>query len=188
MGFSSRATELPLPEFGMLSSASTASSISTHINCVCDKHALKNAIRSVATPVMSVMVPASVAQQVGRVTGSVTETFTGSVTVRVLQSLNPLPLVMAMANCVAWTTYGVLTDDWYLVIPNSLGCLIATFLFLVSYGLGMPDKRSRDMLSLAFMLLAVLLFVVTIIERMVVTSIDTKQKLWGYTGERTVFF
>lgn len=103
-------------------------------------------------------------------------------------SLNPLPFVMAMANCVAWTTYGFLTDDWYLIIPNSLGCLIGTFLFLVSYGLGMPDKRSRDFLSLAFMVLALLLFVVTILERMVVTSLDTKKQLWGYTAISILVF
>lgn len=95
---------------------------------------------------------------------------------------------MAMANCVAWTTYAFLTEDWFLIIPNSIGCLIASFLFLVSYGLGMPDRRARDMLSLAFMLLAVLLFVVTILERMVVTELDTKKQMWGYTGACLVEF
>ena len=92
---------------------------------------------------------------------------------------------MAMANCVAWTTYGFLTDDWFLIVPNALGCLIATFLFMVSYGLGMPDRRSRDQLTLAFMLLALLLFVVAILERMVLSSLNTKQQLWGYTGAKS---
>jgi hypothetical protein len=100
----------------------------------------------------------------------------------VVQSLNPLPFVMAMGNCVAWTPYGFLTEDWYLIIPNAVGCVIATFLFLISYGLGMPDRRSRDQISLAFMVLTVLLFVVAILERMVITSLEAKTQLWGYTG------
>lgn len=94
---------------------------------------------------------------------------------------------MAMANCVAWTTYAFLIDDWYLVIPNSLGCLIASFLFLVSYGIGMPNQRARDMVSLAFMVLGLLLFTVAILERMVVDSLDTKKQMWGYTGMTSSF-
>jgi hypothetical protein len=100
----------------------------------------------------------------------------------VVQSLNPLPFVMAMANCVAWTTYAFLLEDWYLVIPNSVGCLIAAFLFLTSHGLGMPDRKARDQLSLACMVLTVLLFVVSILERMVITSLEAKKQMWGYTG------
>lgn len=103
-------------------------------------------------------------------------------------SLNPLPFVMAMANCVAWTTYAFLIDDWYLVIPNSLGCLIASFLFLVSYGIGMPNQRARDMVSLAFMVLGLLLFTVAILERMVVDSLDTKKQMWGYTANLILVF
>ena len=99
-----------------------------------------------------------------------------------MQSLNPLPFVMAMANCVAWTSYSFLIEDWFLIIPNSLGCMIATLLFLVSFGLGVPERRSRDTLTLAFMVLVVLLFSVAIVERMAVTSLEVKKQLWGYTG------
>lgn len=93
-----------------------------------------------------------------------------------------MPFVMAMANCVAWTAYSFLIDEWFLAIPNALGCLIAMFLFLNSFGLGVPSNRARDQTTLVCLILSVVLFTAAIIERMVITSLDTKKLIWGYTG------
>lgn len=99
-----------------------------------------------------------------------------------LQALNTLPFVMTMANCVCWTSYAFLIEDWYLVIANSLGFLIGLFLFLTAFGIGVPDVRARDRVHAVCVTDAVVLLTVAILERMVITTQSAKEQLWGYTG------
>jgi hypothetical protein len=93
-----------------------------------------------------------------------------------------LPFVMAMANCTAWTAYSFLINEWFLSIPNALGGLIGMFLFLNSFGLGIPKSRDRDMTTAVCMTLAAVLFTAAIVERMVITDLSIKKQIWGFTG------
>lgn len=102
-----------------------------------------------------------------------------------VQPLNTLPFVMTMANCICWASYAFLIDNWYLAIFNSLGFLIGLFLFLMAYGVGVPDVHVRDRVHAVCVIDAVVLFTVTIIERMVITSQSAREQLWGYAGALT---
>eukprot|EP00892_Ulva_mutabilis_P011313 jgi/Ulvmu1/8554/UM044_0088.1 len=105
-----------------------------------------------------------------------------------LGAVNTLPFAMTMANCVCWTTYAFLIDDWFLVIANSLGFLIGATLFLASFGIGVPDARARDRVLAVCLADAAILFTVTILERMVVESQTAKEQLWGYTANVMLVF
>lgn len=99
-----------------------------------------------------------------------------------VQALNTLPFVMTMANCVCWTAYSFLIDDWYLAVANSIGFMIGLTLFMLAFGIGVPDVRARDRVLAVCVADAAVLFTVSIVERMVLTSQGAKEQLWGYTG------
>jgi Sugar efflux transporter for intercellular exchange len=99
-----------------------------------------------------------------------------------MQKLNALPFVFIVANCVCWVAYSFTIKNWYLFVPNTLGFLIGLLLFLVAYGIGVPDKRERDKLTACAMILATVLPIVGAMERLVLTSEEAGQKAWGYTG------
>ena len=74
----------------------------------------------------------------------------------------------------------------YIFVPNFTGMLIGLFLFLVSYGIGIPDKQDRDKLTAAALILAAVLPLVGALERLVLTSDNAGQQVWGYTGAHLV--
>jgi hypothetical protein len=100
----------------------------------------------------------------------------------VVQKLNPLPFVFISANCVAWVSYSFVTDNWYLFVPNTLGFLIGLFLFLVTFGIGIPSTLERDKLTAAAIVLAAILPVLAAVERLVLESHEAQKQLWGYAG------
>ena len=100
-----------------------------------------------------------------------------------MQKLNVLPFIFIIANCISWVAYSFVTDNWYLFVPNTLGMLIGLGLFLLSYGIGVPDVRQRDQLTAAALLLGAALPIVGMLERIVyVGDEDAGQQIWGYTG------
>jgi Sugar efflux transporter for intercellular exchange len=101
-----------------------------------------------------------------------------------LQTLNTLPFVLALANEMAWTVYALAIRDWYIIVPNALGSLISTFLFLNSFGLGIEQNRSRDIITGTYVALAGLLLAAAIIVNMVITSHIIVQQIWGYLGAK----
>jgi cytochrome bd-type quinol oxidase subunit 2 len=96
--------------------------------------------------------------------------------------LNPLPSAVGVANCAAWVAYSFVIDDWYIYVENVLGLLAALFLFLVAFGIGVPDVQQRDLLTAAAMLLAAALPIVAALERLVLESSNARQQLWGFSG------
>lgn len=99
-----------------------------------------------------------------------------------VQPLNLLPFVFTVANCVSWIEYSFLIDDWYLFVPNCLGLLIGFCLFLITFGIGIPDKSQRDRIVGVFMVLATILPLIAATERLILETEHARQQLWGYTG------
>jgi len=46
-----------------------------------------------------------------------------------LGALNPLPFAMLLGNCVGWTSYGFLAEDYYLVAGNMPGILLGLWMY-----------------------------------------------------------
>jgi Sugar efflux transporter for intercellular exchange len=104
-----------------------------------------------------------------------------------MQKLNALPFVFIVANCISWLAYSFTTDNWYLFVPNVTGLMIGMLLFLLTFGIGVPDKWERDKITGCVMVLATVLPIVGGLERLVLKSEEAGQKAWGYTGAPVSF-
>ena len=58
-----------------------------------------------------------------------------------LEGINPVPLAMVLANCIAWTVYGLNIGDIFIFLANAPGVLVGLFLFSTGIQLGTPKQR-----------------------------------------------
>ena len=99
-----------------------------------------------------------------------------------LQNLNLLPMVLIVANCVSWMAYSFIIDNWLLFVPNFAGFLIGLFLFLLTYGIGVPSLRERDRITGAALVLATVLPMLAAVERLILDDECSRKTLWGIAG------
>lgn len=98
-----------------------------------------------------------------------------------------MPYIFIIANCISWACYAFVTQDIYVFIPNTLGLMVGSYLFLVSYGL-IRDQAQRDKMITVAMPLVFVMLMVAAIERLYLgdspATFSERKQLWGYTGAR----
>jgi len=74
----------------------------------------------------------------------------GALSKRDLGTLNPVPFVVTVANCIAWTMYGCMRRDYFIFFSNSTGLCLGLFYSLSSLTL---LNKKRDIQQLLIILL-----------------------------------
>ena len=55
-----------------------------------------------------------------------------------VQSTNPLPFPLILANCVAWVSYAYVKQDIFVFLANDTGIMMGMFFTLSAYGVANP--------------------------------------------------
>jgi solute carrier family 50 protein (sugar transporter) len=77
-------------------------------------------------------------------------TFRHVVRTRSAASLYPPMCVANTINGAAWALYGFVLDDWYLLVPNAVGCAlgVVSLVLLVLYDRGKELKKSASVVEM----------------------------------------
>lgn len=60
-----------------------------------------------------------------------------------LGALNPLPFAMVLVNCVAWTSYGMLGGDPFVVVGNLPGVFVGFWMYTTAQKVGTAEQRQQ---------------------------------------------
>ncbi|GLC44748.1 hypothetical protein PLESTB_000969000 [Pleodorina starrii] len=97
-----------------------------------------------------------------------------------LGELNPLPLSVTIANCIAWCCFGLLKHDPFVTAPNTAGVLIAVFMTLTAYGLA--DEAGRHNMRFVCCLTACVMPLLGVFTAFGATDAAMQAGVWGLAG------
>lgn len=97
-----------------------------------------------------------------------------------LGELNPVPFAMVLANCMAWVSYGCITQNPYAYWANAPGILLG--MYMVMTGMQLGDSVARKQMEKLVLALGAVLVIAGHFSTLVLKTTEQRRVLFGYVA------